>query len=70
MLLMGLRLLDGVKLADFQKEAETSLLPFIKEARLQQMIGEELLIMTATHLRTTPLGRQKLNAVLKYLLAT
>ena len=69
MLLMGLRLREGVQLDAFTKETQTPLSQFINGNRIQMLVDEELLEVTDQHIRATAAGRQRLNSVLSYLAA-
>jgi putative oxygen-independent coproporphyrinogen III oxidase len=69
MLLMGLRLRDGVSLDAFRKETHTPLAEFINQDRVQMLVGEGLLEETDNHMRATAAGRQRLNAVLSCLMS-
>jgi putative oxygen-independent coproporphyrinogen III oxidase len=69
LLMMGLRLAEGISRARFRaalgKEIEASLDP----ARLARLIDGGFLVLDAAGLRTTPAGRLRLNAVLAALVA-
>ncbi len=67
MLLMGLRLREGVSLDAFQKETHTPLSQFINQNRLQKLVDEGLLEATDQNIRATAAGRQRLNSILSYL---
>ncbi|MCE9506742.1 MAG: radical SAM family heme chaperone HemW [Alphaproteobacteria bacterium] len=69
MLMMGLRLRDGVLLDDFLKETHTPLSRFIHAQRLQALLDEGFMELTEQHLRATAAGRQRLNAVLSHLVS-
>ena len=60
-MMMGLRLTEGVPLKDIPQN-------FIMSGSVQTMISQNFLEKTATHLRATMAGRQRLNAVLSYIL--
>lgn len=66
---MGLRLRNGVLLDDFRKETHTPLTQFVDRDRLQKLTDEGLLELTDQHIRASAAGRQKLNAVLSYLIS-
>jgi putative oxygen-independent coproporphyrinogen III oxidase len=69
MLMMGLRLKDGVKLADFEREAGRALAGFVAPEKIKQLEIEGLVRLDAMSLVATPAGRQRLDAVLRFLLA-
>jgi len=69
LLLMGLRLMEGVSLANFQKETDTGLSDFVNPKRVKMLEDEGLLTLADNRLTATVKGRQRLNAVLAYLLA-
>jgi len=69
MLMMGLRLREGVLLDDFLKETQTPLSRYISVKRLRSLLDEGLLELTGQHLRATAAGRQRLNAVLSHLVS-
>jgi len=69
MLLMGLRLIEGVDLAAFQNQAGCSFSDFVKVPRVKMLEEEGLIRQEPGRLMATPKGRQRLNAVLAYLLA-
>lgn len=60
-LMMGLRLKQGVALADFDASK-------LDQKRLNDLTREGLLEQTKTHLRPTQAGMQRLNGILTYLL--
>ena len=69
MVMMGLRLSEGISRAAFAAELDAApedLLPRDRVARLQ---AEGYLVLDESGLRATPEGRQRLDAVLGYLLA-
>ncbi|HYD17104.1 MAG TPA: radical SAM family heme chaperone HemW [Patescibacteria group bacterium] len=69
MLMMGLRLMEGVDLGKFQKEAGQHFSAFVNTKRLKMLLDEGLLSLTPSTVAATPKGRQRLNAVLSYLLS-
>jgi oxygen-independent coproporphyrinogen-3 oxidase len=69
MLMMGLRLREGVSLDDFSKETQTSLSQFLDMQLLQNLADEGLMELTEQHIRATAAGRQRLNAVLAHLVS-
>jgi len=69
MVMMGLRLTEGIARDAFQAElgaAPEALLPRDRVGRLQ---AEGYLVLDDAGLRATPQGRQRLDALLGYLLA-
>lgn len=68
-LMMGLRLAEGVPFARIEAETGRPLSEFINLAQARILVDEGLLILDHSTLATTPQGRQKLNAVLSFLLA-
>ncbi len=69
LMMMGLRLREGVQLDAFTKETQTPLSRFINGNRIQVLVDEKLLEVTDQHIRATAAGRQRLNSVLSYLAA-
>ena len=69
MLMMGLRLREGIKLSRFTEETGQSLDTFIPQTKLQSMIDEGYITVTDTTITATQDGRQRLNGLLSYLLA-
>lgn len=67
-LMMGLRLQEGVRLARLARETGRSLSGTFNPTVLSDLIGEEYLEITDTAIRATASGRQRLNAVLVALL--
>ncbi|MGH7032834.1 MAG: radical SAM family heme chaperone HemW [Stellaceae bacterium] len=68
MLMMGLRLEDGVTRARFRDELGSEIEAALQPARLQGLIVGGFLDLDETGLRATQAGRQRLNAVLGELL--
>ncbi|MGE4078332.1 MAG: radical SAM family heme chaperone HemW [Reyranella sp.] len=68
-LMMGLRLADGIDRSRFASVTGCDPVATLGEARLAPLIAAGLLEIDATHLRATPAGRQRLNAVLERLIA-
>ena len=68
-LMMGLRLSDGIDRAIFAANAGADPVETVGEATLAPLIGAGFLEVSATHLRATDSGRQRLNAVLERLIA-
>lgn len=69
MLLMGLRLTEGISLSRFEAESGLPLLEFVNPRRVTMLEGEGLLERSGDRIAATASGRQKLNAVLAYLLS-
>jgi len=69
MLMMGLRLAEGVAREAFRRETGTTLEAALDVAALQPLITGGFLILDETGLRATQSGRQRLNAVLGALLS-
>lgn len=70
MLMMGLRLKEGVDGAAFEKETGRTIADFIGPGRVEALAVEGLLAPSPTALKATAAGRQRLDAVLSYLLAS
>jgi oxygen-independent coproporphyrinogen-3 oxidase len=68
MLLMGLRLADGVDLARFAREAGTPARGFVDAGASARLADAGLIEWSAESLRATDAGRQRLNAVLTALI--
>jgi len=68
-LMMGLRLADGIDRAQFACTTAADPVTALGEARLGPLIAAGYLEVDATHLKATAAGRQRLNAVLKHLIA-
>ena len=68
MMMMGLRLAEGVSLDLFRRETGRDLETCFDPERLDRLCAEGLLARTATALRATARGRRTLDAVLGYLL--
>ncbi|MBL9034220.1 MAG: coproporphyrinogen III oxidase, partial [Rhodospirillaceae bacterium] len=69
LLMMGLRLKEGVQLARIEDEAAKPLAQALDQARLQRLIEGGFLTLTDDRLTATQQGRQRLDAVLAALLA-
>ena len=69
MLMMGLRLMEGADLVKFQNETQKDFSAFVNAKRLRMLLEEGLLEVSPVRLTATPKGRQRLNAVLAYLLS-
>jgi oxygen-independent coproporphyrinogen-3 oxidase len=68
LLMMGLRLRDGISRDRFRRQTGRELADCIDTARIDALTEEGLLTLTPDALTATPSGRQRLNAVLGYLL--
>jgi oxygen-independent coproporphyrinogen-3 oxidase len=68
LLLMGLRLAEGVARSRFEEELGLSLETALDPASLQPLISGGFLVLDRTGLRATAAGRQRLNAVLSALI--
>lgn len=68
-LMMGLRLADGVERTAFAATTGTDPVTAIGEARLAPLVAAGYLEASATHLKASAAGRQRLNAVLERLFA-
>lgn len=69
MLMMGLRLREGLSLDDFSRESQTPFARFVNDSLLQSLLDEGFLEMTGNRLKATATGRQRLNAVLSHLIS-
>ncbi len=69
MLLMGLRLAEGVCRKRFKSETNMDFLEFVNPKQATILEDEGLLCVTADRITATPPGRQKLNALLSFLLS-
>jgi oxygen-independent coproporphyrinogen-3 oxidase len=69
MLLMGLRLAEGVDRARFAAEAGSAIESFVSPTALRRLGEAGLLLVTPEAVRASAAGRQRLDAVLKALLA-
>jgi putative oxygen-independent coproporphyrinogen III oxidase len=69
MLMMGLRLKEGVPLARIEEEAARPVTHALNPARLQRLIDGGFLVLSDDTLAATSAGRQRLDAVLAALMA-
>ncbi len=69
MLMMGLRLMDGIDLAAFATETGKDFSAIVNLKRVKVLEEEGLLEETSARVAATRAGRQRLNAVLAYLLS-
>ena len=68
-LMMGLRMACGIDRATFAAMAGVDPVAALDERRLAPLVGAGFLDVDATHLKATPAGRQRLNALLERLIA-
>jgi oxygen-independent coproporphyrinogen-3 oxidase len=68
-LMMGLRLAEGIDRALFRSVAGADPVEALGQAKLAPLVEAGFLAVDATHLKATPAGRQRLNAVLERLIA-
>ena len=68
-LMMGLRLADGIDRATFASVTGVDPVEALEAARLDPLVRAGFLEVDPTHLRATPEGRQRLNALLERLVA-
>ncbi|TAL30437.1 MAG: coproporphyrinogen III oxidase [Alphaproteobacteria bacterium] len=69
MLMMGLRLMEGVDLDAFTTETGKNISDFVNPGKAKLLLEEGLLDLSGTTLAATRAGRQRLNAVLAFLLS-
>lgn len=69
MLMMGLRLSEGLSLAEVESESGLARGEMIDLARLGHLVNGGFMTVDGAQLRATSAGRQRLNALLGYLLA-
>jgi putative oxygen-independent coproporphyrinogen III oxidase len=69
MLMMGLRLAEGVGRARFRAETDAEIEALLDSGRLADLVNGGFLVQDSQGLRATPAGRQRLNAVLTALAA-
>lgn len=67
-LLMGLRLVNGIDLQSWELAFGDSLLKFVSAKNLEKLEKEGFLEVSGNHLKTTPDGMQRLNALLAELI--
>jgi oxygen-independent coproporphyrinogen-3 oxidase len=68
-LMMGLRLAEGIDRTQFQSVAGADPVEALGEAKLAPLLAAGFLEIDPAHLKATPAGRQRLNAVLERLIA-
>ena len=68
LVLMGLRLIEGISLDHFNSLTNQHLTKIIDKNRINALADQGYLTLNNTVLKTTAAGRQRLNAVLTYLL--
>ena len=66
-LMMGLRLSEGVPLSRLEHESGRTRDTFFDEKKIKALSDEGYLTLTDTHIAATASGRQRLNALLSYL---
>ncbi len=69
LVMMGLRLTEGISLAHFEQESGMPLSSFVNRDRLKALEEEGMITLSPAALTATLKGRQRLNAVLSYLLS-
>ena len=67
-ILMGLRLTEGVSLSRFYSLTGQHLFEMINQEKFDRLSNEGLLCISNQYLKTTPAGRLRLNAIIAYLL--
>ncbi|WP_419902973.1 radical SAM family heme chaperone HemW [Kiloniella sp.] len=68
MMMMGLRLEEGISLKAISEETGDDFTNRIDHSRLKQLCDEQLLVLSDDKIRATPSGRTRLNSLLSYLL--
>lgn len=68
-LMMGLRLVEGIDVHDWQNKFGVTLDSFVEADKTKRLISEGLIQKTPDKFRATPAGLQRLNAILTYLMA-
>jgi oxygen-independent coproporphyrinogen-3 oxidase len=68
-LMMGLRLAEGIDRTLFQSVAGADPVEALGEAKLAPLVAAGFLEIDPAHLKATPAGRQRLNALLERLIA-
>lgn len=69
LVMMGLRLTEGISLAHFEKESGKPFSDFVDRDRLTALEDEGMISVSPQSIAATLKGRQRLNAVLSYLLS-
>lgn len=69
LVMMGLRIAEGLDRERFEEIAGRTIEAALDEERIANLAGEDLVILDTRGLRATAKGRQRLDAVLGYLLA-
>jgi len=67
-LMMGLRLVGGIDRQNWRDKFGADITAFLPPEKLQRLLDEHYLEQTASALRATPAGLQRLNAVLGYVM--
>ncbi len=68
MMMMGLRLRDGVALKNIEDETGQDWRMVLAQDKIQHLVDENLLALSKTHIMPTQNGMQRLNGLLSYLL--
>ncbi len=68
MMMMGLRLREGVSIQNIEKEVGQDWRMVLQQDKIQNLVDEKMLIVNKTHIMPTPDGMQRLNGLLSYLL--
>lgn len=68
MMMMGLRLREGVAFDDIKHETGQDWRMLIRQDKAQHLVDEGMLVLTPTHIKPTIAGMQRLNSLLSYLL--
>ncbi len=68
MMMMGLRLREGVLLKNIEKEAGEDWRMVLNQDKIHRLVDESLLVLTKERLQPTQDGMQRLNGLLAYLL--
>jgi oxygen-independent coproporphyrinogen-3 oxidase len=68
MMMMGLRLKEGIVFEDIEHETGQDWRMLISQDKAQHLVDEGMLEITSTHIKPTREGMQRLNSLLSYLL--
>ena len=68
LMMMGLRLREGVAFEKIEDEAEQDWRMVLAQDKVQHLVDENMLMLSKTHIMPTVQGMQRLNALLGYLL--
>lgn len=69
LVMMGLRLAEGIPFTRFERELGPAVRPWFQERTLAALVEGGFITLEQERLTATPAGRQRLNAVLEWLLA-